>query len=195
MKQYAKCLMLMVVVLASRAMLAQSGTAHAAHNSTLEVAVSYKFSYANTTSPYQFWQNGGSVELHGQFWKGLGVVGRVDVLHNSNMQHTGIGLDLVTAAAGPRYTLNPGKGRFSYYGEVLGGNSKGLNSKFPVDSGFVDNADSAAFLLGGGVNYHVKRWLSMRLCDAHWMRTDFPNATTGNQNTLVAGAGVVFRLP
>ncbi|WP_420240122.1 hypothetical protein ACOBR2_21165 (plasmid) [Telmatobacter bradus] len=194
MKLYAKCLMLMVVVLASSALFAQSGTANSPHG-TLEVAIGYKFSYANTTSPYQFWQNGGSVELHGQFWKGLGVVGRVDVLHNSDMQHTGVGLDLVTTVAGPRYTWTPGKSRFSYYGEVLGGNSKGLNSQFPVDSGFVASADSAAFLLGGGVNYHIKKWLGVRLLDTHWMRTDFPNATTGNQNTLVAGAGVVFRLP
>ena len=194
MKFSTKALMWMAAFLVSGNVFGQSAPAHK-QSTNLEAAVSYKFSYANTTTPKQFWQNGGSVELHGQFWKGLGAVGRVDALHTSDMQNTGVGLDLVTATFGPRYTWTSKKSRFRYYGEVLGGVSNGLNSQFPTDTGMQTNATSAAFLLGGGVNYQVKKWLGIRVFDAHWMRTDFPNATTGNQNTLVEGAGIIFRLP
>lgn len=194
MKCTTKMLMWMAAVLVSSSAFGQSAPAQK-KNTGLEAALSYKFSYANTTTPKQFWQNGGSVELHGQFWKGLGAVGRVDGLHTSDMQGTGVGLDLVTATFGPRYTWTPKKSRFRYYGEVLGGVSNGLNSQFPTDSGMQTSATSAAFLLGGGVNYKLNKWLGIRVFDAHWMRTDFPNATTGNQNTLVAGSGIIFRLP
>lgn len=186
--------MLLAAILACNTLHAQSDTGQTMQGA-LEAAFSYKFSYANTTSPKQFWQNGGSVELHGQVWKRWGVVGRLDVLHTSNMEGTGVGLDLITATFGPRYTWTPRMSRFRYYGEILGGNSEGLNSKFPIQSGFETSADSAAFLLGGGVNYQLNKRVGIRVFDAHWMRTDFPNATTVNQNTLVAGTGIIIRLP
>lgn len=186
MKRYAKYLMFLAVFLGSRALFAQS---------MLEAAFSYNFSYANTIAPKEFWQNGGSVELHGQFLKGLGAVGRLDVLHTSNMEGTGVGLDLVTATFGPRYTWTPQGGRLRCYGEALGGTSKGFNSEFPTQSGLVSTIDSGAFLLGGGVNYRLSKWVGIRVFDAHWMRTYFPNATTGRQNTLVGGTGIVIRLP
>jgi opacity protein-like surface antigen len=160
----------------------------------LEAAATYSFSYANTTSPKEFWQNGGSVELHAQFLKGLGAVARLDGLHTSNMEGTGIGLDLLAATFGPRYTWAPRAGRLPFYGEALGGWSKGFNSEFPTQSGLVTTTDSAAFLLGGGVNYRVSERVAIRVFDAHWMRTYFPDATTGRQNTLVAGTGIVFTL-
>jgi hypothetical protein len=190
MKQYAKYLFLLAIILVSSRLYGQQETA-----GLIEAAASYKFNYANTTSPHQFWQNGGSVEVHGQFWKGFGAVGRVDVMHTSNMEGTGVGLDLVTTVFGPRYTWAQKRSRFRYYGEALGGASRGLNSLFPTSMGLEKSAESSALLLGGGVNYQLNKHIGIRVLDAHWMRTDFPNATTGNQNTLVAGSGIVFRLP
>jgi peptidoglycan-associated lipoprotein len=178
--------MFLAVLSGSRTLYAQS---------VLDTAISYNFSYANTTSPKEFWQNGGAVELHGQFLKGLGAVGRLDVLHTSNEQGTGVGLDLLAATFGPRYTWSRKEGRVNYYGEALGGWTRGFNSEFPTQSGVQSTADSGAFLLGGGVNYRLSKRVGIRIVDAHWMRTYLPNATTGRQNTLVGGTGIVMHLP
>jgi hypothetical protein len=194
MKQYANYLIVLAVVFASSRLYGQNGTGQP-RQGIIEAAASYKFSYANTTTPQEFWQNGGSIEVHGQFWKGLGAVGRMDALHTSNMAGTGVGLDLVTTVFGPRYTWSPRASRFRYFGEVLGGFAKGSNSLFPTPMGMEKSANGTALLLGGGVNWQLRKYIGIRVLDVHWMRTDFPNATTGNQNTLVAGSGLVFRLP
>lgn len=185
MRPYAKYLMLLAVFLGSR-------TSHAQR--MVEAALSYTFSYANTTSPKQFWQNGGSLDLHGQLLQGVGVVRRLDALHTSNMDGTGVGLDLVTVTFGPRLTWSPHGERFRCYGEASGGPSKGFNSEFPTGSGVDSTSHSGAFLMAGGANYGLSKRVAVRLFDVHWMRTYFPNATTGVQNTLVAGTGIVFHL-
>lgn len=73
------------------------------------------------SSARHFWMQGGSVQVHGQFWHGLGVVGEVSGLHTGDMDGSGVALDMVTATFGPRYTwqiprrrfclLRPGAGR------------------------------------------------------------------------------------
>jgi hypothetical protein len=40
---------------------------------------------------------GGSIQLHRQFWRGLGIVADIFGLHSSNASGSGVGLDLVTA--------------------------------------------------------------------------------------------------
>lgn len=187
MKRNLKNLLLLALIL---------GGARASFCQTvLETAFSYDFSYANTTSPQEFWQNGGSVEVHASLFKCLGAVGRMDALHTSNMEGTGVGLDLISANFGPRYTWSRRSARLRPYGEALGGWSTGLNSRFPTASGFESTSHSPVFLLGGGLNYQFRKHFEWRVFDAHWMRTYYLDATTDVQNTLVAGTGIIFRFP
>jgi len=70
---------------------------------SLDVAVVYNPLIANVVSGNSFWMQGGSVQVHGQFWHGLGVVADVSGLHTASTSgSSGVGLDLVTATFGPR---------------------------------------------------------------------------------------------
>lgn len=161
--------------------------------SYLEIAVTYDAARSNTAGGSSFWLQGGSVQLHAHFWHGLGAVADVAGLHQANVHSSGVGLDLVTATFGPRYTWSPAHGRFSLYGQALGGVVNGLNSVFPNPMGAETNATGTAMQLGGGVNVKLTHRVALRAIEADWLRTDLPNSTTNVQNNLRLGAGFVFR--
>jgi len=169
--------------------MAQSKTA-AAPTSGLEVAIVYDASRADGTS---FWQQGGSVQLEGRFWRGLGAVADIGGLHTGNMHGSGVGLDMVTATFGPRYSYPLRRRPYSIYGQVLAGEANGFNSAFPGKNGVQTVANSLALLAGGGVNLHLKNHLSARLVEVDWLRTQVPNGSDNVQNDLRLGAGLVWR--
>ena len=159
---------------------------------SLELALVYNPLMSNVVGSSGFWMQGGSVQIHGQFWRGLGVVADVSGLHTANTGASpGVGLDLVTATFGPRYTWSLGD-RYAVYGQVLAGEANGLHSIFPAAGGANDSADSLALYAGGGVNVHLKNRLALRAIEANWLRTQMPNATTNVQNNLRLGAGLIY---
>jgi hypothetical protein len=160
---------------------------------SLEVALVYNPLMSNVVGGNSFWMQGGSVQVHGQFWRGLGVVADVSGLHTANASASpGVGLDLVTAAFGPRYTWSPSRGRYAVFGQVLAGEANGLHSVFPAAGGANDSADSLALYVGGGVNLPLKHRFALRAIEANWLRTQLPNATTNVQNNLRLGAGLIY---
>ena len=163
--------------------------------STLDVAITYNTLRGNITTGNSFWMQGGGVQAHGQFWHGLGVVADISGLHVDNMSHSGVGLDMVTATFGPRYTWTRPRARYAVYAQALGGEAFGLNSTFPGPLYATSTTNSLAMQLGGGVNLGLTRHTSLRLFEADWLRTQMTNGTTYAQNNLRIGAGVIFRLP
>jgi hypothetical protein len=159
--------------------------------SSFEIAITYDASRAVVISGNSFWMQGGSVQMHGRFWHGLGGVADVAGLHTGSVHDSGIGLDLVTATFGPRYTWSRG-GRYSLFGQALAGEANGINSVFPGVSQSVSSANGLAVQLGGGVNLTFKRHLAIRAFEADWLRTQLPNSTTSVQNNLRLGAGIVL---
>ena len=162
-------------------------------NAGLDVAITYDASRANVTTGSSFWMQGGSVEIHGQFWRGLGVVADVGALHTGDAHSTGVGLDLVTATFGPRYTQSWAHHRHALYCEALAGETHGFDSVFPATTKLASSADSLALQVGGGMNLQFSRHLAMRAFEAAWLRTQLPNATTGVENNLRVGTGLVFK--
>ena len=160
---------------------------------SLDVAVVYNSLMTNVVVGDSFWMQGGSVQVHGQFWRGWGVVADVSGLHTANANGPGVGLDLVTVAFGPRYTWVAPHRRYAVFGQVLAGETNGLNSVFPSSAGAKDTANGLALYIGGGVNVALQRHLALRAFEADWLRTQLPNATTNVQNNLRLGAGLVFR--
>lgn len=160
--------------------------------SSLEIAVTYDASRAVVISGNSFWMQGGSVQMYGRFWHGLGGVADVAGLHTGSIHGSGVGLDLVTATFGPRYTWSPPGGRYSIFGQALTGEANGINSTFPGASQSVSSASSLAMELGGGVNLRFKRHVAIRAFEADWLRTQLPNSTTSVQNNLRLGAGVLL---
>jgi hypothetical protein len=162
-------------------------------NAGLDVAITYDASRANVTAGNSFWMQGGSVQFHGQFWRGLGVVADVGALHTGDTNGTGAGLDLVTATFGPRYTQSWAHHRHALFCEALAGETHGFDSVFPTATGVAGSADGLALQVGGGMNLRFSRHLAMRAFEAAWLRTQLPNATTGVQNNLRVGTGLIFK--
>jgi len=163
--------------------------------SSLDVAITYDALWGNVTTGAHFWMQGGSAQVHGQFWHGVGVVADVAGLHSGNLSNSGVGLNLVTATFGPRYTWSRARSRCSLFGQALVGEAFGLNSTFPAASSAVNDANSLATQLGGGVNLALSRRVTLRAADAEWLRSQVPNATNNVQNNMRLGTGIVFRLP
>lgn len=159
----------------------------------IEVAATYNPVRSNAAGNNSFWMQGGSVQIEGRFLRGLGVVADVSGKHISNINSSGVGLDLVTATFGPRFSWSLPHQRLLIFGQGLVGEANGFHSVFPGTSGANANANSLAVLVGGGVNVHLSRHLKLRAIEADWLRTQLPNGTTNVQNSLRLGSGVVYR--
>ena len=133
------------------------------------------------------------MQAHGRFYHGWGVVADVAGLHEGNIQSSGAGVDLVTATFGPRYTWQPARGRSTYYGQALAGVADGFNSDFPASAGAQSNSKSLALKLGGGFNIDLTPRIGLRAIEANWLRTQFPNSSTGVQGNCQLETGFVLR--
>lgn len=160
----------------------------------LEITVMYQAMRANPVNGSGVWLQGGSIQLGAQFWRGLGEVAEIAGEHKANVNSNGVGLDLLTATFGPRYTWAYSHSRMSFYGQALVGEAFGMNGIFPGVSGAAANAYGLAFVLGGGVVYSLEHHLALRLIQADWLRTQLPNATTDVQNNLRLGVGLTIHL-
>jgi len=158
----------------------------------LEVAITYNAIRPGAPSGDRFWLQGGSVQLEGKFFHGLGAVADVTGQHTANMHGSGVGLDLVTATFGPRYTWQPAHRRYAFFGQALAGEANGFNSIFPNSAGADNSANGMALKVGGGINYALLRRLAVRAVEVDWLRTQLPNSTTNVQNSLQLGAGLVY---
>jgi hypothetical protein len=180
----------------------QTGTSKPDANSTppsqLEAAVTLNPLFAGTpmsssaVSGNSFIMKGGSAQLDGRLWGGLSLTADFGGGYTSNMEGSGVGLDLLTITFGPRYSWQ--KNRYSIYGQMLAGEAWGRNSVFPSLSGPSSSANSLALLGGGGINRQICKRYTVRLFEADWLHTRLPNSTTNAQNDLRVGAGIVVRI-
>jgi hypothetical protein len=160
---------------------------------TLEIAFTYAATATDETGGTHFWVQGGAAQIHGRFYGGWGVVADIAGAHIANINSTGVGLDLVTATFGPRYTWSSTRSRYEVYGQGLAGQAWGMNSVFPSPAGPNTVANSMAIKAGGGVNINVGRNFALRAIEADYLRTQLPNSTNNVQNNLALGAGIVLR--
>lgn len=166
----------------------------------VDVALTYTEQYSNLVSTPTFWQPGGSAEVSAQIYRGLGLAANVTGNNVPNAANSGIGLTIVSADFGPRYTyyrpIGAEKKRsVAVFGQGLIGQAWGFNSYFPTSSGVETNYISFALQVGGGVDIGLSRHIAVRVFQADWLRTEFPNANTNVQNNLRLAAGIVFRIP
>jgi len=167
---------------------------------SLDVAIVYNPLRANLVGGHEFWMQGGSVQafgqywrgIHGEFWRHLGFVVDVSGAHSAHTLNSRPGLDLVTAAFGPRYTWS--ESRCELFGQFLVGDSSGLNSVFPTSTRAVAaSANSFAWYLGGGANVRLSPRLALRAFEVDWLHTQMPNGVTGVQNNLRLGVGLIYK--
>ncbi len=166
----------------------------------VDVAVTYTEQYSNLVSTPTFWQPGGSIEVSAQVFRGLGLAANVSGNNVPNAANSGIGLSIVSANFGPRYTYYrpigvEHKRSIAVFGQGLIGQAWGFNSYFPSVSGLETNYISFDLQVGGGLDIGLSRHFAVRAFQADWVRTEFPNAGTNVQNNLHLAAGIVLRIP
>jgi len=168
---------------------------HEINEHEVDLAVTYLSVRSNLTPGQFFWQQGGDAELSATFYHGLGIAMNIAGSEAQNISGTGVDLDMVTATFGPRYTLNLPKRRLAVFAQGLIGISNAWNSVFPATTGATEDTNAFALQVGGGVDLRLNRHWAVRPVQADWVRTEFPNATTGVQNNLRLAAGIVYRFP
>lgn len=166
----------------------------------VDLAVTYTAQYSNLVSDPTFWHQGGSIELSTQTYRGFGIAANIAGTQIGNAANSGVGLSMVTATFGPRYTWyrsigSARKKSLAIFGQGLIGEAHGFNSYFPTTGGSLTDYNSFALQVGGGLDIGLSRHFAVRAFQADWLRTQFPNSTTNIQNTLRIGAGVVLRFP
>ena len=186
--RYLLCKLLLGTLCASP-LLAQTG-GHSPQE--VDLGISYNALRQNATSGASFWAQGGSIDLSVRAFHGLGAALNVSGGSIANIANSGVGLTTITTVAGPRYTFE--RHRFALFGEGLVGESNALNGVFPAPGGAIGSTNSLAVQVGGGADLHLSHRFAVRVLQASWLRTQFPNASTNVQNDLQLGAGLVLRL-
>jgi len=180
-------------LLFGRHLLGQKDGTQSQASPKLEVAVVYNSLLTNVVRANRFWMQGGSIQVEGQFWHGLGVEADISGFHAQNANNAGVGLDMVTATFGPRYRWSPAHHRCSFFGHALAGEANGFNSIFPSPGAAISSANSLALQIGGGMDLPVNNRLLLRVFEADWLRTQLPNADANVQNNIRLAAGIVVR--
>ena len=172
------------------------GQSTVAPKENMELSVTYDAVRANSTTGGSLWLQGGSAELSAGLYRGFGAVADVTGLTTSSGA-SAVPLTLVSTTFGARYTVTTsehGMGRLAVFGQGLVGEAHALHSVLPNAQGATTDGLSFAAQAGGGIDLRLKSHLAVRVVQADWIRTQFPNGTTDVQNNLRLGAGVVFRL-
>lgn len=179
---------------ASAALPAQSAPHAKAALSTgrFDLAVGYSAASSNAVGGSTFWMQGADIQAHDRVYRNFGAVADLSIAHEGSIQSSGVGLDMVTATFGPRYTWSPTHARVDLFGQFLVGAAWGRNSVFPDRGGFVTSAHSLAVKLGGGVNIALTPRIALRAIEADWLRTQFPNSGSNVQNNCQLSTGIVF---
>lgn len=164
----------------------------------VDLAVTYTAQHSNLVSNPDFWQQGGSVELSTQTYRGLGIAANITGTEVGSAANSGVGLNILTTTFGPRYTWYKSRGAshkrsLAVFGQGLIGEAHGWNSYFPSTSGSQTDYNSFALQAGGGVDIGLSRHFAVRAIQADWLRTQFPNSATNVQNSFRLAAGIVLR--
>ena len=121
-------------------------------------------------------------------WRGFGVAGDITGSQSGKISSDGVGLRPLTFTAGPQYKwIAPSRADYynsSVFGHVLFGEATASNSVFAGATESSSSASSFCFKVGGGVDLDITPRISLRVVQADWVRTQFPNGTSNVQNNI-----------
>jgi peptidoglycan-associated lipoprotein len=159
----------------------------------LTLGLTYDVQGSNLTTTNRFWLQGGAAEVNARIYKGLGATVSVMGVHASN-SGGGVPVNVVTEAFGPSYTFTrPLRTHsVSFFARGLLGEANGFNGVYPANGGPLTSSSSMAAVIGGGIDIKLSRHLGLRLVQADYVRTQFPNSLENVQNNLRLGAGIIL---
>jgi len=136
-----------------------------------------------------FTASGGYIGAQYNLSSRLGIAGEVGAVHASRISSLGQNLMLTTFLAGPRVAV-PLR-RFRPFGEFMLGGAHAGDSYFPSGSSGTSTASTFAYSAGGGIDFDLSSRYAVRLFDASFLHTSFPNGANGSQRQLQINAGIV----
>jgi len=146
-----------------------------------------------------FWLKGGGADAAVTFKSGLGIAASLTGDHTANVG-SGVDVNRISFLAGPRYTWTAWQGhataadnrRLQIFGQELLGWTHGFNGLYPAMPAATSSANSFVVQAGGGLNLYLnKRW-GIRLLEADYVRTEFPNAAANIQNDMRLSFGLTY---
>jgi opacity protein-like surface antigen/outer membrane protein OmpA-like peptidoglycan-associated protein len=163
---------------------------------------------APTTGNRLMWMNGGSTSLALNFNRYLGIVGDFGAYTNSQMRFQGgywstVDVDNPNVGAfsylfGPRISFRSHSRVTPFVQALFGGmhaNEVSL-SHCTFSCTFLPSENTFAWAAGGGLDVRVRRHFAIRLIQAEYLMTRFPDYSTGlttSQNDMRLSSGIVFR--
>lgn len=188
-----------LLILSTAAISTQATAQYTArYRSPLDVVVIYDAQRGTLVTGNSFWLHGGSAEGALTLWHDVGVVGEIAGAHNAKISNSGVALDLFTYTVGPqiKWTAPPQPDEYTptLFAHFLVGEANASNSVFAGSSGPTSSASSLAVKIGGGVDLAVTPRVSLRVIQADWLHTGFPNGSTDAQNHIQLGAGIVVHI-
>jgi peptidoglycan-associated lipoprotein len=171
------------------ALLVLSFALPAAAQHTPLVEVSGNYTYVRANAPPGgcgcFSMNGGGASAAFNVTSYLGIVGDFTGVTNSNVNGSQSGLTLMSYTFGPRLSWR-NHTRWTPFAQTLFGGVYGSAAQ--------GGSSTYAMNVGGGMDVNVSSRWSVRLIDADYYYTNFPNGVNSRQNNLRLGAGIVFRI-
>ncbi|HEV2351707.1 MAG TPA: hypothetical protein VG028_17890 [Terriglobia bacterium] len=160
--------------------------------SPIEVSLGYSYVHANAP-PGQcgcFNMNGASGALAASLGHGFSAVADVGGYFQHNVVGAQRSLTIETYLFGPRYSSYHWK-KWTPFAQFLAGGAHGSGSLYSsaTTSGSVNGFSMTT---GGGLDWNASRRVSMRLFQAEYLMTRFPNNVNNNQNDLRLTFGVVL---
>ena len=171
--------------------------ANAAGQSPARLELGANYNYARTNAaPGEC----GCISLQGgngwvsyKLIRSFDVVGEVGSQHATNISPFAADLTVTSYLGGVRYRRSMKVGLAPFVQAVFGG-AHASGSMAPGNSGIPGSSNAFALAAGGGVDLRLSRLFALRMIQADYYYTRFPNGVNDHQNNLRIGAGFVVRL-
>jgi opacity protein-like surface antigen len=165
----------------------------------VEVALGYTYVRARTVVAEGccFNLNGGSVSVAVGVNKWLSLAGELGGYYTGHVRNSDESLSVFPYIFGPRFSYRRSE-RFTPFVQGLfgGGHAGGTlyTRYFREGSAPPSPRNAFAMALGGGLDVNLNRRWAVRVFQADWFFTQFPNGFTDHQHNFRLTTGVVLRL-
>ena len=136
-----------------------------------------------------FWMQGGGVQVDFTIHRNWSAVADLSGANAAKINGTDERLSTLNYVFGPRYSLW-NHTRYTPYVQALFGGSK----VFSNYSAYVLKPNYFALQVGGGLQYHLNRVLSIVPVEANWIRSQAVNGVNDYQNNIRLGAGITLQV-
>lgn len=163
-----------------------------------EVSGGYAFLRTRTVSAAGccFNMNGGSLSVAGNLNSWFSVVGDFGGYYTGNVLSSNATLSVYTYTFGPRVSIRKSERITPYFQGLFGAGHAGgtlYTRSFQQGTAPPSARNAFAMIVGGGLDVNVNPHFAVRLVQADWLFTEYPNGITDHQHNLRITTGFVFR--